>query len=93
MRIMREEIFGPVVAISKFKDVDDVVKQANDTEYGLVAGVFTSNVKTAIKVSNQLECGSVCEYKHAMMIQQMLVDINRLQNYYYKGSTIIFLLT
>ncbi|KAI9260682.1 aldehyde dehydrogenase domain-containing protein [Phascolomyces articulosus] len=59
MRIMKEEIFGPVVAISKFKDVDDVVAQANDTTYGLAASVFTSNIKRAITVSNALEAGSV----------------------------------
>lgn len=62
MRIMKEEIFGPVAAISKFNDIDEVVKEANDTEYGLAAGVFTSNVKTAIEVSNKLESGAVCEY-------------------------------
>ena len=62
MRIMREEIFGPVVAISKFKDADDVIAQANDTTYGLAAGVFTSNLKRAITVSNALEAGTVCKY-------------------------------
>ena len=62
MRIMKEEIFGPVVAISKFKDVDDVVAQANDTTYGLAAAVHTSNIARAITVSNALEAGSVCKY-------------------------------
>ncbi|KAI9244193.1 aldehyde dehydrogenase domain-containing protein [Phascolomyces articulosus] len=59
MKIMKEEIFGPVVAISKFKDVDDVVAQANNTTYGLAAGVFTSNVKRAVTISNALEAGTV----------------------------------
>ena len=39
MKIMREEIFGPVMCISKFKDVDEVIRRANDTIYGLGAGV------------------------------------------------------
>ncbi|KAG2217141.1 hypothetical protein INT45_004596, partial [Circinella minor] len=59
MRIMKEEIFGPVVAITKFKDEKDVIAQANDTTYGLAAGVFTSSIKRAITVSNALEAGTV----------------------------------
>ena len=61
MKIMQEEIFGPVVAISKFKDVDDVIEMAHDTDYGLAAAVFTSNLKRAITVSNRLEAGTVCK--------------------------------
>ncbi|CDS03162.1 hypothetical protein LRAMOSA00564 [Lichtheimia ramosa] len=57
--ILREEIFGPVVAICKFKDEDEAIKLANDTTYGLAAAVFTSNISTAINVSNKLEAGSV----------------------------------
>lgn len=60
--ILREEIFGPVVAICKFKDEDEAIKLANDTTYGLAAAVFTSNISTAINVSNKLEAGSVCKY-------------------------------
>ncbi|KAG2222909.1 hypothetical protein INT45_013540 [Circinella minor] len=59
MRIMREEIFGPVVVICKFKDTKDVIKQANDTIFGLAASVFTSNITRAVTVSNALEAGSV----------------------------------
>ncbi|KAI7883218.1 aldehyde dehydrogenase [Lichtheimia hyalospora FSU 10163] len=58
-QILREEIFGPVVAICKFKDEDEVIKLANDTTYGLAAAVFTSNISTAVNVSNKLEAGSV----------------------------------
>ncbi|CDH51792.1 aldehyde dehydrogenase [Lichtheimia corymbifera JMRC:FSU:9682] len=58
-RILREEIFGPVVAICKFKHEDEVIKLANDTTYGLAAAVFTSSISTAVNVSNQLEAGSV----------------------------------
>ncbi|KAI9499403.1 aldehyde dehydrogenase domain-containing protein [Zychaea mexicana] len=57
--IMKEEIFGPVVAICKFKDTSDVIRQANDTPFGLAAAVFTSNITRAVTVSNALEAGSV----------------------------------
>ncbi len=41
MKIAREEIFGPVMSILKFKDYDEVIKRANDTMYGLAAGIVT----------------------------------------------------
>ncbi|ORY97275.1 aldehyde dehydrogenase domain-containing protein [Syncephalastrum racemosum] len=59
MKIMQEEIFGPVVTISKFKDVADVVEKAHDTTYGLAAAVFTSNITRAITLANKLEAGTV----------------------------------
>ena len=43
MKIVREEIFGPVLSILKFKDIDEVIQRANDTKYGLVASIFSSN--------------------------------------------------
>ncbi|KAG2222896.1 hypothetical protein INT45_013527, partial [Circinella minor] len=57
--IVKEEIFGPVVAISKFNDADNVIAQANDITYGLAAAVHTSNITHAITISNALEAGSV----------------------------------
>ncbi|KAI9261570.1 aldehyde dehydrogenase domain-containing protein [Phascolomyces articulosus] len=66
MRIMKEEIFGPVVTISKFKDEEEVVAKANDSIYGLGAAVFTSNIKRAIRVSNALEAGTVCVNEYNM---------------------------
>lgn len=59
MRMAKEEIFGPVQLIFKFKDIDDVIDKANDTQYGLAAAVFTKDLDTAIKVSNSLEAGTV----------------------------------
>jgi len=41
MKIAKEEIFGPVMSIFKFHDYDEVIKRANDTTYGLVAGIMT----------------------------------------------------
>ncbi|MFW0786389.1 NAD-dependent succinate-semialdehyde dehydrogenase [Gordonia sp. CPCC 206044] len=54
-----EEIFGPVAALIPFDDEDDVVACANDTEYGLVAYIFTENLRRAIRVSEALETGNV----------------------------------
>jgi len=59
MKIMQEEIFGPVASIAKFKDVDEIVATANGTAYGLAAAVHTGNLKTAIEVSDRLHAGTV----------------------------------
>lgn len=59
MRIVKEEIFGPVVTVSKFKTLDQVVEMANDTEYGLAAGIHTTNINNAIKVADRIKSGSV----------------------------------
>lgn len=59
MRIVKEEIFGPVVTITKFKTIDELVDMANDSEYGLAAGVHTSNINNALKVADRLTAGTV----------------------------------
>jgi len=59
MAICKDEIFGPVVVAMKFKNIDDLIERANNTTYGLAAGVHTSNHNTAIKVSSALEAGTV----------------------------------
>lgn len=59
MKIMQEEIFGPVCSISKFKDQADAIRLGNSTTYGLAAAVHTSNLNTAIEVSNALKAGTV----------------------------------
>lgn len=59
MAIVREEIFGPVGVISEFKTIDDVVDVANDTAYGLAAGVHTESLRTAVEVSNRVKAGSM----------------------------------
>ncbi len=59
MRIAREEIFGPVLAAIPFEDEDDLIAKANDTIYGLVAGVWTSDVKRAHRVAHALQAGTV----------------------------------
>ncbi|WP_402464147.1 acetaldehyde dehydrogenase ExaC [Isoptericola aurantiacus] len=59
MRIFQEEIFGPVVSVTDFADFDDAIKTANDTLYGLGAGVWTRNGTTAYKAGRAIEAGRV----------------------------------
>jgi succinate-semialdehyde dehydrogenase/glutarate-semialdehyde dehydrogenase len=54
-----DEIFGPVAAIQTFTDQDDVIARANDTEYGLVAYVFSEDMKRALQVCERLDYGMV----------------------------------
>ncbi|KAJ7595447.1 aldehyde dehydrogenase [Mycena floridula] len=58
MKIVKEEIFGPVAAIMKFKTEEEVIEKANDTVYGLAAAVFTESIGTAIRVTNALDAGT-----------------------------------
>jgi len=59
MRIAKDEIFGPVQSILKFKTLDEVIERANNTNYGLAAAVLTNNINTAITFANAVEAGSV----------------------------------
>jgi succinate-semialdehyde dehydrogenase/glutarate-semialdehyde dehydrogenase len=57
--MLREEIFGPVAALQTFKSEDEVVRRANDTEYGLIAYLYTGDVARGLRVSEQLDFGMV----------------------------------
>ena len=59
MRIFQEEIFGPVVSVTTFKDKAEALEIANDTLYGLGAGVWTRNINTAYKFGRSIEAGRV----------------------------------
>jgi NAD-dependent aldehyde dehydrogenases len=59
MTIAREEIFGPVVSVIKFKDEEDALIKANDTIYGLAAGIWTNNLKRAHRMARGLKAGTV----------------------------------
>jgi gamma-glutamyl-gamma-aminobutyraldehyde dehydrogenase len=58
-RLAREEIFGPVLSVLAFDDLDEAVRLAGDTEYGLAAGLWTSDLSTAHKVARALRAGTV----------------------------------
>jgi acyl-CoA reductase-like NAD-dependent aldehyde dehydrogenase len=59
MRISREEIFGPVLAAIDFADLDEAIAKANDTQYGLAAGIWTRDIKKAHYVARKLQAGTV----------------------------------
>jgi phenylacetaldehyde dehydrogenase len=59
MRIMREEIFGPVAMVSSFSDEDEAIARANDTHFGLAAGIWTRDVKRAHRVAAKVSAGTV----------------------------------
>jgi phenylacetaldehyde dehydrogenase len=59
MRIVQEEIFGPVVCVQPFEDLDDVIARGNDTPYGLAASVWTRDIAKAHKVAAGLQAGTV----------------------------------
>ncbi|ONK79402.1 uncharacterized protein A4U43_C01F5990 [Asparagus officinalis] len=59
MAIAKDEIFGPVQTILKFNDLDEAIKRANNSRYGLAAGVFTSNIGKANTLARALEVGTV----------------------------------
>jgi acyl-CoA reductase-like NAD-dependent aldehyde dehydrogenase len=59
LRIAREEIFGPVLVAMPFDGVEDVARLANNTEYGLGAGVFTRDVSTAHRTAKSIRAGNI----------------------------------
>jgi aldehyde dehydrogenase (NAD+) len=59
MAIARDEIFGPVLTVVPFDDEEEAIRLANDTEYGLGAGVYTNDVRRAFRVSKALRAGMV----------------------------------
>ena len=58
-RVVTEEAFGPVLPLLKFSDIDDVVRRANDTEYGLAGAVWSADVEQAVAVAHRLDTGTV----------------------------------
>lgn len=59
MRVAQEEIFGPVVSMLSFKDEEDLIKQANETIYGLSAGIWTSNITRAHRFAKEIKAGVI----------------------------------
>lgn len=59
MRIAQEEVFGPVLAIIKFKNVEEAIQIANDIPYGLAAGIWTQDIKKALRLPKEIKAGTV----------------------------------
>ncbi len=59
MRISYDEVFGPAVAVSHFKDIDEAITMANDTIYGLSAGLFTQNLEWAMRFAREVHSGNL----------------------------------
>ena len=67
MTIYREEIFGPVLTVTRFRDDDEAVAMANDSEYGLTAAVWTTDKERALDVSRRIQSGTVWINDHHMI--------------------------
>lgn len=59
MRVARDELFGPAVAVTPVSGIDEAIQVANDSKYGLAAGIFTRNVSHALRFARAAECGNV----------------------------------
>jgi succinate-semialdehyde dehydrogenase / glutarate-semialdehyde dehydrogenase len=60
MRVMREETFGPVVPIAAFTNIEEAIRLANDTRFGLVAYLFARDYTTIVRITEALEAGTIC---------------------------------
>jgi phenylacetaldehyde dehydrogenase len=71
MRVVREEIFGPVLVAQRFEQLDDVVKAANDSPYGLGASIWTNNLSAAHRLVQRIKAGTVWVNCHNMVDPNM----------------------
>jgi len=59
MKVCSQEVFGPVVGVQRYRDVDDAFRLANDTRYGLQAAIFTTDLQLALRAARELDFGGV----------------------------------
>lgn len=59
MRLWREEVFGPILSVSRWSDYEAMIAQANDTEFGLSGAIWTNDIKTALKTAKRLRAGNI----------------------------------
>ncbi|MCD0453089.1 aldehyde dehydrogenase family protein [Actinocorallia sp. API 0066] len=86
MTIAREEIFGPVATVIPFDDVDDALRLANDTPYGLAGGLWTRSLSTAHKVSQGINAGTIWVNCYGVLDPSVGFGGHKMSGYGWKGA-------